>query len=100
MTQFDASATPMGDCFTDVADLRPLTARPATVPLDQMNPAPQAIIDPVLRAAAIASAAMNFREIDRAPEDALNRVLWTAMKGSQAPYPGWAVTAADDGDDD
>jgi YVTN family beta-propeller protein len=101
MNQFDASATPMADCFTDEADLRPFTARPATVPLDQMNPAPQAILDPVLRAAAIASAAMNFEEIDRAPEDALNRVLWAAMKGSQAPYPDWAIGgAADDGDDE
>ena len=99
MNQFDASATPMADCFTDEADLRPFTARPATVPLDQMNPAPQAILDPVLRAAAIASAAMNFEEIDRAPEDALNRVLWGAMKGSQTPYPAWAVTTGDDDDD-
>ena len=99
MNQFDASATPMADCFTDQADLRPFTARLATVPLDQMNPAPQAILDPVLRAAAIASAAMNFEEIDRAPEDALNRVLWGAMKGSQTPYPAWAVTTGDDDDD-
>ncbi len=99
MNQFDASATPLADCFTDEADLRPFTARPATVPLDQMNPAPQAILDPVLRAAAIASAAMNFEEIDRAPEDALNRVLWGAMKGSQTPYPAWAVTTGDDDDD-
>jgi hypothetical protein len=99
MNQFDASATPMADCFTDEADLRPFTARPVTVPLDQMNPAPQAILDPVPRAAAIASAAMNFEEIDRAPEDALNRVLWGAMKGSQTPYPAWAVTTGDDDDD-
>ncbi|HBB75472.1 MAG TPA: phosphoesterase [Planctomycetaceae bacterium] len=100
MNQFDASATPMFDCFTDEADLRPFVARPATVPLDQMNPAPQAILDPVLRAAAIASAAMNFREIDRAPEDALNRVLWAAMKGPHAPYPQWAVGEHEDDDED
>jgi hypothetical protein len=99
MNQFDASATPMFDCFTDQADLRPFTARPVTVPLDQMNPAPQAILDPVLRAAAIASAAMNFREIDRAPEDALNRVLWAAMKGPHAPYPEWAVGEHEDDDE-
>ena len=75
MNQFDASADPMVDCFTDVADPRPFAALPATVPLDQMNPDPKAILDPVLRAGAVLSAAMNFTEIDRAPEDALNRVL-------------------------
>jgi len=98
MNQFDASATPMFDCFTDVADPRPFRALPATVPLDQMNPEPQAIRDPRLKADAVASAAMNFREIDRAPEDALNRVLWAAMKGSQTPYPEWAVTGDEDDD--
>ena len=34
-----------------------------------------------------ASAKMNFREYDRAPEDALNRILWAAAKGPDAPYP-------------
>ena len=98
MNQFDASATPMFDCFTDVADPRPFAALPATVPLDRMNGAPQTLLDPVLKAGALASAAMNFLEIDRAPEDALNRVLWHAMKGGETPYPDWAVTA--DTDDD
>jgi hypothetical protein len=43
---------------------------------------------------------MNFRQVDRAPEDALNRVLWRAMKGSREPYPEWAVTAGADDDDE
>jgi hypothetical protein len=43
---------------------------------------------------------MNFAEIDRAPEDLLNRILWHARKGSAVPYPEWAVTAAGDDDDD
>jgi hypothetical protein len=98
MNQFDASATPMFDCFTDVADLRPFTALPANVPLDQMNPDPKAILDPRLKADAVASAAMNFREIDKAPEDALNRVLWAAMKGPHVPYPEWAVASDEDDD--
>jgi hypothetical protein len=33
------------------------------------------------------SARMNFREYDRAPEDELNRILWAAAKGPDAPYP-------------
>ena len=100
LNQFDASATPMTDCFTDVADPTPFVARPATVPLDQMNADPKAILDPVLKALALASAAMNFREVDKAPEDALNRVLWHAMKGSAAPYPSWATRGGDDEDDE
>jgi len=100
MNQFDASAVPMWDAFTDTPDLTPFTAVPTNVPLDQMNPDPKALADPVLRADAIASARMNFREVDRAPEDALNRILWRAMKGSAEPYPEWAVTAGVDEDED
>ncbi|MEI9866372.1 MAG: hypothetical protein WDN00_17815 [Limisphaerales bacterium] len=33
------------------------------------------------------SAKMNFREYDRAPEDALNRILWAEAKGPEVPYP-------------
>jgi hypothetical protein len=99
MNQFDASATPMFDCFTDTPDLRPFTALPARVPLDQLNPDPREIRDPAAKAAAAASAAMNFAEIDRAPEDALNRILWTMRKGPGVPYPEWAVTAVEEDDD-
>ena len=101
MNQFDASATPMADCFTDTPDLRPFTALPATVPLDTMNPDPKKIREPALKAAAEASAAMDFTAVDKAPEDALNRVLWALRKGPDVPYPPWAVTLVlDDGDDD
>ena len=98
MNQFDASATPMADCFTETPDFTPFTALAANIPLDQMNPDPVTIADPILRKDAVASARMNFREVDKAPEDPLNRILWRAMKGSRTPYPEWAV--APDGDDD
>jgi DNA-binding beta-propeller fold protein YncE len=97
MNQFDASATPMFDCFTETPDFTPFRALPSNIPLDQMNPKPAAIADPILRRDALASARMNFREVDKAPEDELNRILWRAMKGSRVPYPAWAVTRdADD----
>ena len=38
MNQFDASAMPMWDAFTDTPDFTPFVAVPANVPLDQMNP--------------------------------------------------------------
>ena len=93
MNQFDASAVPMWDAFTDTPDYAPFVAVPANVPLDQMNPPARALVDPVARRDALASARMNFREVDKAPEDALNRILWRAMKGRREPYPEWAVTA-------
>lgn len=98
MNVFDASAEPMSDCFTEVADATPFTALPNRVPLDDRNPPPTAIADAELRADAELSATFVFAQVDRAPEDALNRVLWRALRGSAAPYPAWAVTA--DGDDD
>ena len=91
MNQFDASATPMFDCFTETPDFTPFVAVPSNVPLDQMNPEPAALQDRVLRQDALASARMNFRAVDQAPEDQLNRILWRAMKGTAVPYPEWAV---------
>ncbi|MFO1006711.1 MAG: alkaline phosphatase family protein [Planctomycetaceae bacterium] len=96
MNQFDASATPMFDCFTDKADLTPFTAVPNTVPLDQMNPKPVSIQDEKLRADALVSAELNFREVDKAPEDVLNRILWRALKGTGIPFPEWAAGTEDE----
>ncbi len=96
MNQFDASAVPMFDCFTDQPDYTPYTSVAANIPLDRMNPDPKAIRDPVLRQDAIVSSTLNFREIDRAPEDVLNRILWRSVRGSQDPYPAWATMPDED----
>ena len=93
MNLFDATATPMSDCFSSQADFSPYTALPNNVPLDQMNPEPKKISDPLLRKNAYASARLPLEEADRCPEDLLNRILWHAMNGPQAPYPAWAVQA-------
>lgn len=100
MNLFDASADPMFDCFQEEADLTPFVALPANMPLDQMNPSPTAIADPQLRADALLSATFDLAHVDRAPEDALNRILWRAMRGSATPYPEWAITMGADDDDD
>jgi YVTN family beta-propeller protein len=101
MNQFDATATPMFDCFGSEPDFTPFTAVANTVPLDEMNPNPKAIHDPLLRKHAYASARLNFKQIDACPEGLLNRILWHAMKGSAAQFPSWAITAgAADEDDD
>ena len=91
MNQLDATATPMFDCFTNTPDLTPFTAIASNIPLDQMNPEARKVSDPLLRKQAYASARLPLDQPDQCPEDALNRILWHAMKGSQAPYPQWAV---------
>jgi YVTN family beta-propeller protein len=100
MNQFDAAATPMFDCFTEQPDFAPFESVLNNVPLDQMNPPPKEITDPLLRKLALLSAKLNFQRVDACPEDLLNRILWHAMKGSVAPYPEWAITpvARDDAD--
>lgn len=92
MNQFDASATPMFDCFTDDANFKPFESLPTNIPIDTMNPDPASIRDPILKQDALVSATLNFAEIDKAPEDVLNRIIWRSVKGSKVPYPEWAIT--------
>jgi hypothetical protein len=96
MNQMDATATPMTDCFTDQPDFTPYVAEPNTIPLDRMNPAPQKVADPLLRRQAYASARLPLERMDQCPEDLLNRILWHAMRGSQAPYPAWAISVREE----
>ncbi len=98
MNQLDATATPMSDCFTNTPDLAPFTALPNNIPLDQMNPDPKKISDPLLRQQAYASARLPLDRADQCSEDLLNRILWHAMKGAQAPYPEWAARPQTDDD--
>ena len=95
MNELDAMATPMTECFNDKPDFTPFEAVANQVPLDQMNPEPHTIADPVQRHYAEASATLPLEEPDRCPEDLLNHILWYAQKGSSAPYPS-ADTHPDD----
>jgi YVTN family beta-propeller protein len=98
MNLMDASATALGDCFVDEPNLKPYDAVANRVPLDEMNPDPQAIRQPLLQELAEASARLPLDEIDRCPEDVLNRILWHAQKGPAIPYPAWAAGAQEDDD--
>jgi YVTN family beta-propeller protein len=98
MNQFDATATPMSDCFTATPNFRPFESVPANIALDTMNPPKEKITDALLRRHAILSGRLNFKRVDACPEDTLNRILWHAVKGSAAPYPAWAVTLVVDDD--
>jgi YVTN family beta-propeller protein len=96
MNQMDAIATPMFDCFTGTPDYTPFDAVTNNVPLDEMNPPPKKIQDAQLRKDAMVSAKLPLDKEDQCPEDVFNRILWRAMKGSQTPYPEWAVKAGDE----
>lgn len=100
MNQLDATATPMTDCFLAPGappDLHPFAAVPNNVPLDELNPEPKKIGNATLRRHAQLSARLPLDKMDACPEDVFNRILWTAMKGPEAPYPTWAVrTEADE----
>lgn len=100
MNQFDGSAQPMFEAFSDTPDFTAFNSVPNNIPLDEMNAKPKAINDPLLRKNAIMSARLNFRKADACPEDTLNRILWHAQRGPNAPYPTWAISFVKDDDDD
>jgi len=92
MNQFDAAAIPMSDCFSDTLDFSPYTHLPNKVPLDQLNPEPKQISNPILRKDAIISSRLNFKQVDACPETTLNKIIWNATKGPDKPFPIWAVS--------
>ncbi len=98
MNQFDATATPLFDCFTEQPDFRPFMAVANRIPLDELNPEPKEIADRLLRKNAILSSRLNFNRIDACPESILNRIIWHSIKGPLAAYPEWAVTLVQDDD--
>jgi hypothetical protein len=90
MTQFDATATPMFDCFTNAPDFAVFDAVTNNVPLDELNPPSKQIEDAQLRRDAVTSARLPLDKEDQCPEDVFNRILWRAMKGPRTPFPDWA----------
>jgi hypothetical protein len=86
----------MFDCFTNAPDFTPFLALKNNIPLDQLNPDAKEVSDTLLRQHAYASARLPLERPDQCPEDNLNHILWHAMKGSQIPYPAWAVRATDE----
>ena len=86
MNQLDLSATPIRACFQDKPDLRPFTAVPNKVPLDEMNPPLHQLRGAALRWAK-KSLELDFDKEDEADENTLNRILWHSVRGWDTPYP-------------
>lgn len=73
-TRFIAASTPMFDLFGKTADLTPYTARPANIPLDQLNPPKKN------------AAKLDLSGPDATDEEVMDRVLWN-MAYPNRPYP-------------
>ena len=78
LTQYDAGATPMFSCFDK--ECRPMPYSPVmpTVDLYAKNTEKSPL--------SMLSKQLDFSDYDRAPEDVLNRILWTAAKADE-PIP-------------
>lgn len=80
MTQFDAGARPLAGAFGAAANLAPFTRLPARVDLEARNPGGTP--------GAAAAARLDFSGYDRADPDALNAILWRALRpGTPVPAP-------------
>jgi len=95
MNQFDATATPMFDCFTNIPDLSAFDAVTNQVPLDEMNKPAKKTDSAQSRRDAYISNHLPLDKPDQCNEDVLNRILWRSTMGSK-PYPAWAVKLVDD----
>ncbi|WP_426670830.1 bifunctional YncE family protein/alkaline phosphatase family protein [Mucilaginibacter sp. McL0603] len=79
MSQYDAAAMPMFDCFANKPDLTPYTAKPAQVDLEQRNVADNE--------SSKRSQFFNLAQEDKVPDLDLNEVIWKYVKGENSIMP-------------
>ena len=79
MSQYDAAAVPLFDCFTSKPDFSPYTAKPAQVNLEQRNVA--------VNGSSKRSEKFNFAKEDAVPDFELNDVVWKSVKGENSIMP-------------
>lgn len=85
MSQYDAAAAPMYDCFQSTPDLTPYTAIKPSVDMNEVNRK--------TAYGAKESAKMDFSGPDLMTEKQvaqLNRILWVTAKGTKVPYPAFS----------
>ncbi len=85
MNMMDAMSPVMEACFQSKPDLRPYTALPVSVPLDQLNP-PASSLRGEARGLALLSARQNWKVPDAVEDPALNRATWSVVHPDR-PYP-------------
>jgi hypothetical protein len=77
MSQFDAAARPMFNCFQSKPNPAPFQALPANVNLEEKNQ----------RSAWGADIPMNFAREDAADDLLLNEVIWRSIRGANSAMP-------------
>jgi len=85
MNRFDRRGRAMTACLTDRPDLKPYTAKPNTVPLDEMN-APPRRLQGEARRLAEQSAKLDWSDVDRADPETVTRAIWASQKPG-IPFP-------------
>jgi YVTN family beta-propeller protein len=79
MSQYDAAAVPLYECFTNVPDFTPYKVKPANIDLERRNVA--------VNESSVRSEAFNFSKEDAAPDLDLNEVIWKSIKGEHSVMP-------------
>jgi len=79
MSQYDAAAVPLFECFTNKPDLTPYNAIKPLINLDTRNVANNE--------SSRRSELFNFAKEDAAPDLDLNEVIWKSVKGEHAVMP-------------
>ncbi|HXI85622.1 MAG TPA: beta-propeller fold lactonase family protein [Verrucomicrobiae bacterium] len=79
MSQFDAAATPMFNAFQSTPDVRPYTALPARIDLQEKNTK--------TTWGEKASRTMDFSKEDAVDDLLLNEVIWRSVRGDDSPMP-------------
>jgi YVTN family beta-propeller protein len=79
MSQYDAGALPMYDCFTSKPDFTPYKKIDAQVDIDARNVA--------VNQSSKRSESFNLANEDKVPDRDMNEVIWKAIKGENAVMP-------------
>jgi DNA-binding beta-propeller fold protein YncE len=79
MSQYDAAATPMFNCFGTVPDNTAYQAQPALIDINKRNTA--------WNKEAKQSESFDLTKADAVPDRLLNEVIWKAIKGPQSIMP-------------
>lgn len=79
MSQYDAAATPMWNCFTSIPDLAPYVVKSAEVDINARNQ--------VHKKTYTLSATLNLSQPDAVPDRELNEEIWQSVKGMNAVMP-------------
>ena len=79
MSQYDAAATPLYDCFTSTPDNTAYAAIPANVDINERNVADNE--------SSRRSAKFDLAKEDAVPDKEMNEVIWKAVKGENAVMP-------------